>query len=150
MFHQFGDIYCINLDSQPERWQSFVEHNAALIGREVKRFAAVDTQHLDNHHLGCALSHRRIIQEAKDRGLKNVLVLEDDALVNAEDLHTLEKIEGIKDDFDLLYLGSFHWITDVFDVVSKHVLRVKDGMMSTHAVCYPRKILRPNLGSVPR
>ena len=72
-FHFFDAIYCINLDRETGRWESVMRQGKALgIDHRIRRFAAIDTPTC--HHIGCALSHRAIVAEAKWLGLKNVLV----------------------------------------------------------------------------
>src|SRR3984885_12850244 len=54
-FTYFGAIYCLNLESQPDRWQEATGRFSTLgILRLVERFPAISTP--ENHHRGCALS----------------------------------------------------------------------------------------------
>ena len=63
-FHFFDAIYCINLDRQPDRWARMQERFRTLyVDRGVRRFSAADTP--ANQRIGHALSHRRIVAEAK-------------------------------------------------------------------------------------
>ena len=76
-----------------------------------KLFNAISTRHLKNHHIGCALSHRAVIQEAQNEKYKNVLVFEEDAVLHKKFDNLLE--ENINDlsgvDWDILYLGACIW-----------------------------------------
>ena len=66
--------YVINLDKRQDRWKEIQEKfNGSSI--KLERISAVE--HSDGH-IGCGLSHLKIIQMAKDRGLPSVLVFEDD------------------------------------------------------------------------
>lgn len=79
-FNYFDAIYCINLDSRPDRWISVQqEFKKIWINTLVKRFSAVYTP--KNGHLWCMLSHRLIVEEAVSKKWKNVLVFEDDILI---------------------------------------------------------------------
>jgi hypothetical protein len=79
-FHFFDAIYCINLDADTERWRRVTKSFEQLgIARRVQRFPAIETP--SNHHIGCALSHRAIIAEAKKYGFANVLVFEDECRI---------------------------------------------------------------------
>ena len=74
-------------------------------------FKAIDTRDLKNHHIGCALSHRAIIKEARIKKYKNILVFEEDALLHADfrslyDKNT-EELKG--SNWDILYLGACVW-----------------------------------------
>lgn len=76
-FHFFDAVYCINLAEEKTRWQEVSARFERLgISSRVRRFEAFRTQ--PNHHIGCGLSHRAIVAEAKAQGLENVLVFEDD------------------------------------------------------------------------
>lgn len=74
-------------------------------------FEAINTRHLKNHHIGCALSHRAVIQEAKDNGYKKILVFEEDAKLHNNFKNFLEKnINELKTvPWDILYLGGCVW-----------------------------------------
>jgi len=75
------------------------------IDHRVRRFPAADTPL--NHHIGCALSHRRIIAEAKRQRLKTVLVFEDDVRFSPDAAEALDPsmrdLEGHA--WQLLYMG---------------------------------------------
>ncbi|MFT5259856.1 MAG: hypothetical protein ACI9J2_002038 [Saprospiraceae bacterium] len=82
-FDHFDVIFCINLDCQTHKWDFVLAQPKRLnIANRLGRFSAVETP--ENHHIGCALSHREIIQIAQDRAYKNVLVLEDDVLFSVD------------------------------------------------------------------
>ncbi len=107
-FHFFDAIHCINLDKSTDRWRRMQARFRKLgIARAVRRFSAAETPL--NHHVGCALSHRRIIAEAKRQHFKTVLVFEDDARFSpdaAEVLSmSLKELEGRA--WKLLYLGGY-------------------------------------------
>ena len=84
-FDFIDEIRCINLDSDVERWQDmekvFQEYNI-----NCKRFNAIRNK---NGWAGSTLSHRACIQEAKEKGLRNVLIFEDDVFF----LHEPEKVK---------------------------------------------------------
>ena len=78
-FYYFDAIYCINLNHQTNRWSEMQERFEKMgIVHRVKRFEAEYTP--VNHHIGCALSHRKIIAEAQYHKHNNILVFEDDAI----------------------------------------------------------------------
>jgi hypothetical protein len=95
-FHFFDAIYCINLDHASERWEAAEARFQALgIAARVRRFPAIETP--SNHHIGCALSHRAILAEALQRGLRNVLVFEDDVIFSADAVEELlPNVEELK------------------------------------------------------
>ena len=109
-FDFFAAVFCLNLDHQPVRWENAVRRFMTLeIAARVERFSAVSTPH--NHHVGCASSWRLMVAEARDRGLRNFLGIEDDAIFLDTTLDVvsaaLSELEGL--DWDLLYLGGAAW-----------------------------------------
>lgn len=82
-FDYFDEIWCINLASEPEPWARMQARFTAIgILPRVRRFAARPTP--ANRAIGRALSHRHLVQNAAERGLRNVLVFEDTTLLHAE------------------------------------------------------------------
>ena len=85
----YDRVVCINLDRRPEAWQKFQEGLPADFPfGEVERYAAIDGKKVPCPDWwrggagawGCFLSHKRIIEECLNAGLKSVLIFEDDAL----------------------------------------------------------------------
>jgi hypothetical protein len=109
-FHYFDAIYCINLDRATERWRAMQARFERLaIGHSVQRVSAIDTP--ESHHIGCALTHRQILERARQRGLANVLVFEDDAIFLDTTLEHLTRsvaeLEG--QPWQIFYLGGHKW-----------------------------------------
>ena len=94
-FDYFDAIYCINLDERTDRWEHSLKQFGKLgISDRVERFSAIKPEYDDRWDrstswgnpwkypligaVGCAESHKAVIQLAKNRGLNNVLVFEDD------------------------------------------------------------------------
>jgi glycosyl transferase family 25 len=129
----FGDAYYINLDHRVDRREKF-EKDSYELGFKAKRFSAIRPKSEDipdsvmqilnqNHpnssperdnqlkilvgEFGCSLSHRAVVKEAKDRGLNNVLIFEDDCKFLPEWKSEIEKV--ISDlntvEWDLIYFG---------------------------------------------
>ena len=104
-FDHFAAVHCINLASAPERWRRMRRRFAALhIQQRVSRFDAVETPW--SHHVGCALSHRSIIDQADRRGLDNVLVFEDDAIFLDDTSDVLDR--------SIAELGRQDWISSTW------------------------------------
>ena len=75
-FDYFDEIYCINLDSRPDRWQhAQLEFKKAGIEDRVQRFSAIKE---NDGRVGVIKSNLAIVKMAKEKNLKNVLVFEDD------------------------------------------------------------------------
>src|SRR5690606_26194908 len=151
-FTFFDGIYCINLDRPPERWKSVQEHlrrvGLKFMGN-VRRFPAVDTP--ENHHIGCALSHRAIIEEARWQGLRNVLVLEDDVrfspLALPELAASLRELEARS--WDLLYLGGTRWGRTYPLAPGCRHLEIPIGLTCTHAIAYNHTVYDSLLADRP-
>ena len=111
----FDKVYCINLDRRNDRWDSclieFEKH-----GIDVERFSAVDGN-AENYSLGYpydnelagAISHLNVVKKAKELGLKNVLILEDDVVFH-DDLNNLfsEFIKQLPNNWEAFLFGGNH------------------------------------------
>jgi len=105
-FAFFEQIYCINLDCRPERWQAVCrEFDAVGILHRVQRFSGIEHEH---PRRGCALSHMACIEKARRSGCRNVLIFEDDLRWRRWDEELFERAVGIlkRDNrWELFYLG---------------------------------------------
>jgi GR25 family glycosyltransferase involved in LPS biosynthesis len=82
----FGGVFYINLDKRADRRVEF-EAEMAKVGLNAERFSAIEMR---PGIVGCGYSHLAVLKLARDRGLKNVLIFEDDFefLVPAEEFWT--------------------------------------------------------------
>lgn len=147
----FDAIYCINLDAAEHRWRAMQRRFERLgISRRVRRFSAVETP--DSHHVGCALSHRAIIEQARTLGLQQVLVLEDDAVFLDGAGECLSKTipELQRQDWGLFYLGGHRWGREYAKVPGcDHLGYVDAGLTTTHAVAYHGSAYDALLAEIP-
>jgi len=114
MNNYFDKMFCINLDRRTDRWENVSKlfDNNNLV---VERHSAFDGKkeltlpYPSSSELAGAISHRDVILKAKELGLKNVLVFEDDVEF-LNDIH--EKFNTIKyfipNDWDMIYFGGNH------------------------------------------
>lgn len=153
-FNFFDVIYCINLDEQKGRWESMQERLERLgILHRVKRFSAVKTP--ESSHIGCTLSHRKIIEQAKKLGYRNILVLEDDALFHTDTLkylaNALSELENI--DWNAFYLGGMKWGEVHGEPYRKiencRYLEHPVNLTCTHAIAYNSPFFNTLLQEVP-
>ncbi len=129
----FEDAYYINLDSRIDRKETF-ETKALNVGLVANRFSAIQLEfkdcpnslikELDENDLktktdntyykrrklnevGCCLSHRAIVKEAKERGLSNVMIFEDDCVFLDSWNENIQKcINDLKNiNWDVIYFG---------------------------------------------
>lgn len=103
----------INLGRREDR-RFELEYAFALQGLEVERFAAVDARwvrrvhgHIGKPQYGCALSHRQIIRQARQRGVPAVLVFEDDAVLHPE-FRRIAEAHAPPPDWGVLFYGCMH------------------------------------------
>ena len=140
-FNYFDAIYCINLDQETGRWEGMKKRLEKLgIGNRVRRLSAVKTP--ESGHIGCALSHRKVIEQARKLGCRNVLVLEDDALFHDDTLvhmrNAVSELEKVK--WNAFYLGGMKW----GEVHGDPYMKLKDCtylekpelLTCTHAIAY--------------
>jgi len=129
-FSFFEQIYCINLDRRPERWQEVCKvFDSVGILHRVQRFPAIDHE---NPRRGCALSHLACIEQARRAGCLNVLIFEDDIRWRIWDPKLLEKaVTVLKKDnlWELFYLGGR--LQRQATVISPEI--VESRLWSTHA-----------------
>ena len=75
MSHNIEKIFYINLDKRTDRREE-IESDLKKYGLEAERYSAVHTPNAGI--VGCGYSHLNVLKLAKERGYKNVLILEDD------------------------------------------------------------------------
>ena len=149
-FSFFEGIYCISLDRQTERWEAVMKRFEKLgIAEAVRRFPAIETP--SNHHIGCALSHRAILAEARQRGLKNVLVFEDDVMFSP---HALEELAANLAELEhrpwiTLYLGGHRWGRTFEKAPGCRHLEIARGATCTHAIAYHSSVYERILAEIP-
>lgn len=143
-FAYFDAIYCINLKQDVVRWEA-VKSQAKALGflSDLIHFPAVETP--ENHHIGCALSHRGILKMACDQRHEKILVLEDDVVFRSDTLALLARnIQELQTQkWDLWYLGGHRWkqrylLADGCESLLEVGLRgvEPDGPTCTHAIAY--------------
>lgn len=148
-FDFFAAIYCLNLDERPDRWRDSLRRFGELgIAGRVERFPAVPTP--DNHHVGCAISWRRMVAQARDRGLANFLGFEDDAIFldAALDVVSAAVRELGGEDWDLLYLGGAAWETQA-EIPGHIAVRAARSLTCTHALAVNHSAYDRLLADIP-
>jgi len=153
-FDFFDAIYCINLDNQVQRWQEVQGRFQALgITHRVRRFSAIETP--ESHHIGCTLSHRKLVEEAKTKGFENILVFEDDVIFHTEALQYLKNsLTELKNQrWNVFYLGGMKWMKlgkEPFEKIQDcQYLERPVKMTCTHAVAYHSDFYNTLLQDIP-
>lgn len=92
---EISEIVCISLNSRPERQEKIKE---TLKNYPFRFYIA---QLHENPARGCLESHINCIKYAKEKNLKNILILEDDAKL----VDNLENLPEFPDDWQMIYFG---------------------------------------------
>jgi GR25 family glycosyltransferase involved in LPS biosynthesis len=139
----FEKIYCINLDSRVDRFEQskleFDKHNL-----NVERISGFDGSkmnldfppEIEEGAVGCALSQLYTLKLAKQIGLDNFLLLEDDIQFDEQlnqKFHHI--IPEIPDDWDMLYLGGQHFHGMGLKQVSKSIFKC-EYTLAAHSVAF--------------
>jgi len=135
-----GAFY-INLDARTDRRKEF-EGEMEKMGISCERFPAIKG---NPGLVGCGYSHMGVIQEARRRGYKSVLIFEDDFefIVDKPTFwDTMAKIElDLSGGFDVVMLGYNIQHSEPF---SRNLMRVKEAQTASayivHANMYDRLI----------
>jgi GR25 family glycosyltransferase involved in LPS biosynthesis len=132
----FEEVYIINLDMFPERMERTVQELKKIGIVDFKRIAGViygEGEPGVERRIGCAISHRNVILDAKERGLKKILVLEDDIEFSNNFVERIRLIEDFlkKDDWEMFYFGGF--IQELFGAETENINKAKR-IFATH--CY--------------
>lgn len=108
----FDNIYCINLDRRPDRWQKCVEE-FDRIDITVERFRASDGNEIicDGQILpgekGIYLTHLRIAEDAIKNRYDKILILEDDVKFSDNFVEDFDSwYREVPNDWNMLYLGA--------------------------------------------
>jgi GR25 family glycosyltransferase involved in LPS biosynthesis len=117
----FENVFYINLKRRPDRLeqinQELEKHGIgaelveAIDGNDLEQptVASADGLMPSRGDIACALSHAKVCRMAKERGLRNYLVVEDDAVFAKEfDFLFSGIIEILPSDYDIVYLGGSH------------------------------------------
>jgi GR25 family glycosyltransferase involved in LPS biosynthesis len=114
----FDQVFCINLDKRKDRWtETVTELKKWDLFNGVNRFIGIDGSELtydktkfrvNSGELGLLKTHIKLLQIAKTKKYKNILILEDD-IEFTEEIKNLEKyMSQVPSDWDILYFGGNH------------------------------------------
>ncbi len=138
-------LFVINLDERIDRWNNIMKIFSDPYF-EIKKISAIKKQ---NGWEGCFLSHIECIRLAKDLGLKNIMVLEDDC-IPYDDIETFKsRIKIIKEfldrinDWEIYLGGTVHLVPGSY----QNIISFKgekfvefNKAYATHMICYNSKV----------
>jgi hypothetical protein len=136
-FDFFDDIWCIHHAAYPMRWPVMRARFARLdIERRVRHFPFVPSP--ADERIGRPLSHRRIVQDAAERSLRSVLVIEDETLFldRSEAVLAAAAAELRSRAWRLLHLGTGRSSDGLAAEPGCAHLRRAAGRTGPHAVAY--------------
>ncbi len=139
------DLYVINLDERSDRWENIIKTFSDPFFNLIRVKAFKENQ----GWIGCFKSHIECIRIAKNSGLKNILVIEDDCIPYS-DIETFKtRIKTIKEFLDRIsiwdiYLGgTVHIVPDTY----KNIITYKNEKFvefnkayATHLICYNSRV----------
>jgi GR25 family glycosyltransferase involved in LPS biosynthesis len=154
LHNKFDKIFCINLDRRSDRWenvqQEFQKHGI----ENVERFSAIDgnihniTTNLLSGEIGCLLSHIEIVKKAKELGLKNYLVFEDDVEFKNNFNELFDKFNTqLPEDWDMVYLGGSN--IDKPNEISDNVIKLNNTYTS-HSIVIKNTLYDIILDMLPK
>jgi len=149
-FDFFDDIWCIHHAAYPARWAVMQARLTRLgIGGRVRRFPFVPSP--ADERIGRALSHRRIVQDAAERGLRSVLAIEDETLFldRTEEVLAGAAAELRGRAWRLLHLGTWRGSDGLAAEPGCAHLRQTGGRAGPHAVAYGAAVFADLLARMP-
>lgn len=127
----FDEVFVINLDRRPDRYEDFKKEMSKYGIEDVKRFSAIDGTTIDHNdspllsgEIGVLLSHLEIIKKCKKEGYKNVLILEDDVCFSDEIMNLEEYMSLVPSDWDFIYFGGNHIYGQPPKFINEKVLKL--------------------------
>jgi GR25 family glycosyltransferase involved in LPS biosynthesis len=139
----FDRIYCINLDSRPDRWEECLKQFESN-GLAVERFIATPGDQIDfpvnvkKNEAGLILTHKKILEDAISNEYKSILILEDDVEFIENFLERFEEAQkDVPPHWDALYFGGNHFfgapvpISDKIAIATKTVAMHCVGIKNT-------------------
>lgn len=148
MLDFFDNVYCINLNTRADRWNScLAQFDKYKIKAE--RFPAVvyENKNYDrktNGACGCWLSHYSILKKFVNSDFEKILILEDDFNINFApdyfDAYMSETLKELPSSWDIFYLSVYfndNYGLKAKEDYSKNLFKVNFGL-TTHAMAYSR------------
>lgn len=126
----FEEVYVINLDRRPDRYESFLAELKMYGLNGIIRYPAIDGSTLTNNtpllsgELGVLLTHHNIIKECINRNLSNVLILEDDVQFTNEINNVGEYLNKLPDDWDFIYFGGNHKYGKPTEMINDKIIKL--------------------------
>lgn len=138
-FNYFQKIFCINLDSRPDRWTQ-VQNEFKKLGLQdrVERMSGVTNKQFP--HYGCRDAMINCIKKAKELDLDNILIFEDDLVVLERDMNYYRNLIGELQKIPDWHLFYFSATMKRKPVPYNKYLFYADGILALHAHAVSRNV----------
>jgi GR25 family glycosyltransferase involved in LPS biosynthesis len=131
----FDKIYCINLDRRKDRWEETIkELDKWGLTDEVERYSAIDGKDIKGSYpislgnVGLIDTNIKILEEAKEKKYKNILILEDDVEFTNGIKDLKDYYDNIPKDYDMIWFGGNHNLH-----MGKSLSRVNEKIIKLHS-----------------
>ncbi len=128
-----NSAYCINLAHRKDRWKLFTEEMSKFPDSfNIVRFPAIYDP--VEPRTGCAKSHIKLIEMAKNNNLQSILVVEDDVVFSEEPYKKIQAaLTSVPDDWGILICGVYE--TPVGEKIEENIHKIYYAQCS-HCIVY--------------
>lgn len=141
LIRDFGKIYCINLESRPDRKKRCKEIFSHF-NLNVNFINAIDGKKIQNTNglksgaAGCCLSHKMVYEDILNNNIKTALIMEDDVEFDKDvEKRFYEYYKMVPEDWQMIYFGGNHRNKKI-KMINRHVHKLEK-TYTTH--CYAIK-----------
>lgn len=129
--------YCINLTNRKDRWKLFSQEKKKFPDSfNIERFEAIHNP--VNPRKGCAQSHLKLIEMAKNANMLAILVFEDDVVFAEKPYLKIQAaLNSIPDDWDILQYGLYE--TPIGEKIEKNIYKIYYAQC-THCIMYNHSV----------
>lgn len=144
----FDETVVLTVDGNDARLGRFLatlplDPSLVIVDRCPRGYDSYTDRPEDNHHVLVGNRHKRVVRSARQRGLKNIVVFEDDVEFTNRDLdalaHALTWVKDHAEDWDVFYLGFAAPLLSRCSRVNEHIIRVHRPFFA-HALCYSSRV----------
>jgi hypothetical protein len=124
------DLYVINLKERNDRFENIKKNFSNY------NIIQVDAIKHEKGAIGCFLSHKKCIQIAKEKNLKNIIVIEDDCVPtnNFDRIINIKKFLDENDNWDIFLGGAFH--VNPYHILGKVNMQVDNLLSINGGYCF--------------
>jgi len=132
----YDRVYCINLDSRPDKWEhceeefekwglTGIERYPGLVGKDLD----VTSKELNPGEIGILMTHIEIIKQAKEDGLDNIMIMEDDVYFSEDILRIEDYINQVPEDWCFMYFGGMQLGGKMPEMITPDIMKINQTLM---------------------